>query len=53
MTTTTQTWKHTLTESPTTTTKTPQKKTNKIKIKTMKSNHPTINCGARTCDSGL
>ena len=57
MTTTTQTWKNTLTQRPTTTTKTttkpPQNKAKKIKTKTMKSHHPTINCGARTWDSGL
>ena len=60
MATTTQTWKHTSTHRPTTTTtkttaKPPQnktKETNKIIIKKIKLNYPTIDCGARTCDCG-
>ena len=50
--TTTQTWKHTPRYKPTTTTKIPQNK-NKQNKKINKSNRPTVNCGARTCDSGL
>ena len=69
MTTTTQTRKHTSANRPTiarNTNQTKNKKKKKRERKTndnnnnnninnneIKSNHPTINCSARTCDSGL